>query len=231
MKTGDRIYYTGDMANLESFGHIVKMHPAHVYGPESCDIQLEDPARLLRRVWLMSFDPGPGRRFWLADEWNAEREAHIQSAREQADRPERMCVMSDICVILRRARLHSAGPDGDEVTARVSGETVDFDSAPTVEIDMGSTEHPPQAWWEIPLPPCPDCGGEIIWAEAGHAPGTRECTRCKSLFQCETQTQSKHNETPHKYNYCCDNGHRWEYTDAEDLAADHKCPTCGEYWV
>lgn len=30
--------------------------------------------------------------------------------------------------------------------------------------------------------------------------------------------------------YACDNGHRWLATRAEDEAADHKCPICGDYW-
>lgn len=29
-----------------------------------------------------------------------------------------------------------------------------------------------------PLPPCPDCGGEIVWAEAERVPGSRECAGC-----------------------------------------------------
>lgn len=34
-----------------------------------------------------------------------------------------------------------------------------------------------------------------------------------------------------KWSFGCDNGHRWQATKAEDDAADHKCPVCGEYWV
>lgn len=34
-----------------------------------------------------------------------------------------------------------------------------------------------------------------------------------------------------RWSFSCDNGHRWQATDAEDAAAGHKCPTCGEYWV
>ena len=31
---------------------------------------------------------------------------------------------------------------------------------------------------EDPLPPCPECGGEIRWAEWGGTPGDRECRGC-----------------------------------------------------
>ncbi len=27
----------------------------------------------------------------------------------------------------------------------------------------------------IPLPLCPDCGGDLVWWEAGYVPGTRNC--------------------------------------------------------
>jgi len=47
-----------------------------------------------------------------------------------------------------------------------------------------STNHPrDRAWWEIELPPCPDCGGILIWWEAGYIPGTRRCLDCASLFE------------------------------------------------
>lgn len=31
------------------------------------------------------------------------------------------------------------------------------------------------AWWNVPLPPCPDCGGGLVWWEAGYVPGARKC--------------------------------------------------------
>jgi hypothetical protein len=37
-------------------------------------------------------------------------------------------------------------------------------------------------------------------------------------------------ETHRKWRFACDNGHVWHATTAEDDAAEHKCPTCGEYW-
>ena len=31
-------------------------------------------------------------------------------------------------------------------------------------------------------PSCPDCGGDVVWAEAGRVPGSRDCTSCGSEF-------------------------------------------------
>jgi len=55
-----------------------------------------------------------------------------------------------------------------------------------LRIDLG-TLRPDQAWWQAPLPPCPDCGGGIVWHEAGYVPGTRKCVGCGSLFHVETE--------------------------------------------
>ena len=41
-----------------------------------------------------------------------------------------------------------------------------------------------------PLPPCPDCGGEIKWAEAGRAPGARKCAGCGQDYVVETAEMS-----------------------------------------
>lgn len=41
-----------------------------------------------------------------------------------------------------------------------------------LRLDMGEITG---AWWEVPLPPCPDCGGDLVWYEAGYVPGTRKC--------------------------------------------------------
>ena len=51
----------------------------------------------------------------------------------------------------------------------IRGELVDDDG---LDIDCGPITG---AWWEVPLPQCPDCGGDVIWYEAGHVPGTRAC--------------------------------------------------------
>ena len=43
-----------------------------------------------------------------------------------------------------------------------------------LRIEMPKTV-PYQAWYEIDLPACPDCGGDLLWWEAMHVPGTRKC--------------------------------------------------------
>ena len=69
-----------------------------------------------------------------------------------------------------------------EYQVKIRGEYADDDG---FRLDMPRTE-PFQAWYEIPLPACPDCGGNIVWAEAGHVPGTRQCVACGSLFSVQT---------------------------------------------
>lgn len=32
-----------------------------------------------------------------------------------------------------------------------------------------------EAWYNAELPSCPDCGGDLVWFEAGYVPGTRKC--------------------------------------------------------
>lgn len=74
--------------------------------------------------------------------------------------------------------------DDDVVLYR--GEYVDADDAPPVRIDMGflgSTD----AWWSLPLPPCPDCEGAVVWRENGYVSGARGCVECGSMFSVEPE--------------------------------------------
>ena len=41
-----------------------------------------------------------------------------------------------------------------------------------LSINMGPVNG---SWYDISLPPCPDCGGDVVWFEAGYVPGTRKC--------------------------------------------------------
>jgi len=45
---------------------------------------------------------------------------------------------------------------------------------------------PEDAWWSVPLPPCPACDGKVEWAEAGQVPGTRRCAECKRYYRLRT---------------------------------------------
>lgn len=42
-------------------------------------------------------------------------------------------------------------------------------------INLGAVRPEYRTWWEVPLPQCPECGGDIVWFEAGYVPGTRKC--------------------------------------------------------
>ena len=46
-----------------------------------------------------------------------------------------------------------------------------------------------QAWWDVPLPACPDCSEELVWYEAGYVPGTRKCQGCGSLFHVDAEPE------------------------------------------
>lgn len=75
---GQRIYYTGDMANAEDSGTVVAVNPPTSYTRSNgqtvqilgvtYDIECDD-GRSWRGITPAHFAPGPGRRFWLLDEW------------------------------------------------------------------------------------------------------------------------------------------------------------------
>jgi hypothetical protein len=70
-----------------------------------------------------------------------------------------------------------------ETHYRVGMDWHEPDDCPPVRILMGAAGEHSGAWWELPLPPCPDCkDGKLVWAEGGWVPGARECIKCGSLF-------------------------------------------------
>ncbi len=73
---GTRIYYTGDMANSEDYGVIVSYTPPGKWS-DNIKIRLDD-GRIFN-VSSPAFIPGPGRRFWLADDWDAEKQKRINA--------------------------------------------------------------------------------------------------------------------------------------------------------
>jgi hypothetical protein len=87
---GRRIYYTGDMANPDGEGVIIAYRPADRWHSGSFDVRLDD-GRDWRGIHPASFDPSPGRRFWLLDEWEAARQLRIEAmkAAMAARTPER----------------------------------------------------------------------------------------------------------------------------------------------
>jgi hypothetical protein len=86
-------------------------------------------------------------------------------------------------VSLRRLRTFTAGDDA--VSYKVRGRYVGADNVEDVNVLAGPVT---DSCWTVPLPPCPDCGGNVVWAEAGLVPGARECLRCGSLFSVTTST-------------------------------------------
>ena len=89
MKIGDRVYYTGDRANLPSWGTVVKLRARTAYGPESVDIKFDDSrfegdeSQYSRGIYLSMFDASPGQRFYTEADWEAKRAAYIKASEEQ----------------------------------------------------------------------------------------------------------------------------------------------------
>lgn len=81
MPKGTRVYYTGDMANIEAEGTICRVNPAGTWGM-SYDIVFDD-GRLFRGVNPLSFEAGPGRRFWPLDEWMEHRQQRIEAMQQR----------------------------------------------------------------------------------------------------------------------------------------------------
>lgn len=79
INTGDRIYYTGDMANEDGYGKVTSVTDSR-WGKQIA-IEMKDGRTMT--VGPESFVPSPGRRFWLADEWNEDR--RVRLAKSQAE--------------------------------------------------------------------------------------------------------------------------------------------------
>jgi len=74
LKMGERIYYTGDMANPSDFGTIAEIIRPERWGM-SYHLNLDDGRSFT--IGPEMFHPGPGRRFWPLDEWEADRRRRI----------------------------------------------------------------------------------------------------------------------------------------------------------
>jgi hypothetical protein len=70
--------------------------------------------------------------------------------------------------VLRRLPMQVDGEDVYDVR----GETRSADDVADVEVIAGPIT---DAWYDVPLPRCPDCGGDVAWYEAGYVPGARKC--------------------------------------------------------
>jgi hypothetical protein len=81
MKLGDKIYYTGDCANIEGIGEIIKVNPPDCCGGETYDVKFED-GRIFKRLYPQLFDTSPGRRFWPLQEWQEGRQRRIEAMKK-----------------------------------------------------------------------------------------------------------------------------------------------------
>jgi hypothetical protein len=82
MKAGERIYYTGDMANVPAFGTVVEVAPVNEFGNIKIMIRFDGVDRL-KTSWDFDFAyRGPGKRLWLATEWQALQASEL-AARER----------------------------------------------------------------------------------------------------------------------------------------------------
>lgn len=100
--------------------------------------------------------------------------------------------------VLRRLRSQDASR---RTRYEVRGEYVAADDVEDVRVVAGPVTADLAA---VPLPPCPDCGGDVVWYEAGYVPWARRCVGqpireddglpvyddeggCGSMFTVETE--------------------------------------------
>ena len=84
LKVGEKIYYTGDMANLPAKGKIIRVHGNEFY-PLLYDIELDngEEVRVSRNISPVMLEKSPGRRFILMSEYEAERAEKIKELKSR----------------------------------------------------------------------------------------------------------------------------------------------------
>ncbi len=86
LQLGVRIYYTGDMANSCGSGVITERLPINPkWGYREVKIAMDD-GRKWFAIGLTSFQPSPGRRFWLETDWQADRDRRIAEFRASMEK-------------------------------------------------------------------------------------------------------------------------------------------------
>ena len=86
--------------------------------------------------------------------------------------------------MLSRERFYYSGSDKCHF---IIGEETSTDRDRDICIPIGPISI---SLYAVPLPPCPDCGGELLWFEAGYVPGTRKCANgCGSFFRVSSSTR------------------------------------------
>jgi hypothetical protein len=79
---GVRLYYTGDMANHSGFGTVSKAWFDPKWGYHNIEVTMDD-GRPNFCIELSGLQPGPGRHFWLASDYEADRQQRIAEAQAQ----------------------------------------------------------------------------------------------------------------------------------------------------
>lgn len=78
LQPGVRFYYTGDMANPSGNGVITERLPIDPkWKYKNVKLRWDDERETFSVIGLESFQPAPGRRFWLETDWEADRQRRI----------------------------------------------------------------------------------------------------------------------------------------------------------
>lgn len=83
MKMGDKIYFTGDMANVPDFGFITGVIEPSKFNGLSYTIALND-GRIFRMVSELSFVKGVGQRFKTMEQYREEQRVAMEKLRQFA---------------------------------------------------------------------------------------------------------------------------------------------------
>jgi hypothetical protein len=80
LKVGDQVYYTGDRANADAFGEVTEVIPGTATAPITYVVIFENGYTMHVQEFLFT---GPGRRFMLRSEYDADKAAKLAEMREQ----------------------------------------------------------------------------------------------------------------------------------------------------
>jgi hypothetical protein len=81
---GQKVYYTGDMANVAAFGVVVAKGENAYYKYYDIEIVSDEPnnEKTTKRVYASSFTAGPGQRYKTIEQYKSEREEQIAAYRK-----------------------------------------------------------------------------------------------------------------------------------------------------
>lgn len=127
---GQRIHYTGDMANAEGMGYAVRHHQADKYAPESYDVSLDD-GRFMACV--RHFDDGIGCRFRIiangpvATPLECQRRVNDETLRRKAQADQRAAQEAEVARLVELGR-EAVRKLGQEPKAVIVAELMQDDS-------------------------------------------------------------------------------------------------------